>query len=290
MKTPLSSAAGKDSSFSTPLLFMHVCCAGVFFVQGGWPAWAIFSAMYVLHVFALTAGFHRYFAHKTFRTSRAFQFILALLGTSAAQRDPLWWASHHRMHHQTADTEEDVHSPKQYGFWWAHMGWVMNRKLSETNFDKVKDFAKFPELVWLNRHPYAPAFILAALLLGIGSMIDWLRPTWGITGPQFLFYGFFLSTVAVYHVTFCINSVAHLYGKRRFDVDDESRNNWWLGLLAMGEGWHNNHHRYAVCARQGFRWWEIDLSYLILRTLQLFHIVWDIREPPKTILKERRAS
>jgi stearoyl-CoA desaturase (delta-9 desaturase) len=288
MKISPASAADSGSSFSIPLLFMHLCCAGVFFVQGGWPAFLIFSAMYLLHVFALTAGYHRYFSHKTFKTSRSFQFILALIGTTAAQRDPLWWASHHRMHHQHSDTENDVHSPRHRGFWWAHIGWVMNRELLETRLDKVKEFAKYPELMWLNRHPYAPAFILASLLLAAGSFIHWVRPEWGVTGPQFLFYGFFLSTIAVYHVTFCINSVAHMVGRKPYAVDDDSRNNWLLALLAMGEGWHNNHHRYAVCARQGFRWWEIDFSYMILRALQFFRIVWDIREPPKSILAEQR--
>lgn len=288
MSPPLSSAAASGSTFSIPMLFVHICCAGVFFVPGGWPAFGIFALMYVLHVFALTAGYHRYFSHKTYKTSRVFQFMLAVLGTTAAQRDPLWWASHHRLHHQNSDTEEDVHSPRHHGFWWSHIGWIMKRELSETDFDKVKDFAKYPELVWLNKHPYFPAFMLAAALLAIGWLFQWLEPGSGITGPQFLFYGFFLSTVAVYHITFCINSVAHMYGKRRFEVDDESRNNWVLGLLAMGEGWHNNHHRYSVCARQGFRWWEIDLSYVILRVLQWFRIVWDIREPSKAVLVERK--
>ncbi len=289
MKTGFPSATARSSSFSIPLLFMHACCAGVFFTKGGGPAWTVFGAMYLLHVFALTAGYHRYFSHKSFKTSRAFQFILALLGTTAAQRDPLWWASHHRMHHQHADTEEDVHSPRLHGFWWAHIGWVMKRELLQTRFDKIKDFAKYPELMWLNRHPYAPALMLAALLTGFGALLNHLRPEWGVSGPQFLFYGFFLSTVAVYHVTFCINSVAHLYGKRRFEVEDDSRNNWLLGLLAMGEGWHNNHHRYAVCARQGFKWWEIDLTYAVLRLLQGLGIVWDIREPPKSIRETRKA-
>lgn len=278
------------SSFSLPLLFMHIACVGVFFVRGGWAAFAVFAGMYVVHVFALTAGYHRYFSHKSFKTSRAFQYILAVLGTTAAQRDPLWWASHHRIHHQTADTEDDPHSPRLHGFWWAHIGWVMKRELTETRFDKIKDFAKYPELLWLNRHPYAPAMALAAFLLSLGSLLHAARPAWGATGPQFLFYGFFLSTVAVYHVTFCINSVSHMFGSRRFAVEDNSRNNWVLGLLAMGEGWHNNHHRYSVCARQGFRWWEIDLSYLALRMLQWFHIVWDIREPPKAVLNEGRVS
>lgn len=289
MKTSPSSTADYRSTFSIPLLFMHVCCAGVFFVKGGWPAFIVFAATYVLHVFALTAGYHRYFSHKSFKTSRTFQFVLAVLGCTAAQRDPLWWASHHRMHHQNADTEDDPHSPRHHGFWWAHMGWVMKRELMHTDFDKVRDFAKYPELLWLNRHPYAPAFLFAWFLLGLGTLLDHLRPDWGVSGWQFVFYGFFLSTVVVYHVTFCINSVAHIYGRKRYDIEDDSRNNWLLGLLAMGEGWHNNHHRYSVCARQGFRWWEIDFSYLILRVLQWFHIVWDIREPPKSVVAEGRA-
>jgi stearoyl-CoA desaturase (delta-9 desaturase) len=288
MKPKPTSTASFSSSFSLPLLFMHVSCVGVFFVKGGWPAFIIFALMYVLHVFALTAGYHRYFSHKSYKTSRAFQFILAVLGTTAAQRDPLWWASHHRMHHQYSDTEKDVHSPRHHGFWWAHIGWVMKRELSTTDLRRVKDFAKYPELLWLNRHPYAPAFVLAVLLLIIGSGLNVLYPNLGVGGWQFVFYGFFLSTVAVYHVTFCINSVAHMYGKKRYDSNDDSRNNWLLGLLAMGEGWHNNHHRYAVCARQGFRWWEIDLSYMTLRVLQALGIVWDIREPPKALLAERR--
>jgi stearoyl-CoA desaturase (delta-9 desaturase) len=288
MKT-LSSSADKDrSTFSIPLLFMHVCCAGVFFVKGGWPAFGIFGLMYVLHVFALTAGYHRYFSHKTYKTSRGFQLFLAVLGTTAAQRDPLWWASHHRMHHQNSDTEDDVHSPRHHGFWWAHIGWVMKRELSHTDLDRVRDFAKYPELLWLNRHPYLPAFILAFALLIIGTLLNLLFPNLGVSGWQFVFYGFFLSTVAVYHVTFCINSVAHMHGKRRYDVDDDSRNNWLLGILAMGEGWHNNHHRYAVSARQGFAWWEIDLSYMLLRVLQWLGVVWDIREPPRSILVEAR--
>jgi stearoyl-CoA desaturase (delta-9 desaturase) len=268
---------------------MHGCCAGVFFVKGGWPAFTICAVMYVLHVFALTAGYHRYFSHKAFKTSRAFQFVLALLGTTAAQRDPLWWASHHRIHHQTADTEEDIHSPRQHGFWCAHIGWVMKREQMETRFEKIRDFARYPELMWLNSHPYMPAFILAVLLMGLGSLLGYLRPDWGVSGPQFLLYGFFLSTVLVYHVTFCINSVCHVFGRRVYQTDDDSRNNWILGILAMGEGWHNNHHCYAVSTRQGFRWWELDLTYMILRALQWLGVVWGIREPPRALLAERRA-
>ncbi len=274
---------------SVPLIFMHLACIPVFFVESNMWAWGIFLVMYAVHVFALTAGFHRYFAHKSYKTSRTFQFILALVGTTAAQRDPLWWASHHRVHHQTADTEKDPHSPVTYGFWRSHIGWVMRRELSRTDFSRIRDFSKYPELRWLNRHPYAPAFTLAALLLIIGGVLARLFPHAGMSGPQFLFYGFFLSTVAVYHVTFCVNSISHMFGSRSYDTDDESRNNWLVALLSFGEGWHNNHHHYAVCARQGFRWWQLDISYQILRLLQAMRIVWDIREPPARVLQEQKV-
>ncbi len=290
MKQPIRQKSGLAGPLSMPLLVMHVSCVGVFFVKGGWPAAIICAVMYLLHVFALTAGFHRYFSHKTFKTSRAVQWILAVLGTTAAQRDPLWWASHHRVHHETADTEADTHSPRHYGFWWAHMGWVMKRELMETRFEKIRDFARYPELMWLNRHPYTPPVILAGLLLALGAGLNRLQPGWGVSGPQFLFYGFFLSTVLVYHVTFCINSVSHIIGRQPYETGDDSRNNWVLGLLAMGEGWHNNHHRYAVCTRQGFRWWELDLTYMILRALHWIGVVWGIREPPAALLAERKTA
>lgn len=273
-----------------PLVFMHLGCLGVFLVPSNRICWFLFLAIYALHVFTLTAGFHRYFSHKSFKTSRLFQFILAFLGTMAAQKDPLWWASHHRLHHEHADQELDPHSPRHKGFWWAHIGWVMQRNLDDTRFDKIKDFSRFPELMWLNRHPFFPALLFAGLLVLFGTLAQRYFPQWNVTGLQLLVYGFFLSTVAVYHVTFSINSVAHRFGKRRYEVEDDSVNNWLLALLTNGEGWHNNHHRYSVCTRQGFKWWQIDMSYLILRLLQWCGIVWEIREPPRSIVEESKAA
>ncbi|MAW40104.1 MAG: acyl-CoA desaturase [Kiritimatiellaceae bacterium] len=286
----MSKEAQQKNEISYPLILMHLGCLGIFFVPFSTSMLLVFLTIYCLHVFTLTAGYHRYFSHKSFKTSRIFQFILAFLGTMAAQKDPLWWASHHRLHHEHADSERDPHSPRHGGFWWAHIGWVMQRKLDDTRYDKIKDFTRFPELMWLNRNPFLPALLLAAALFVVGLLFQIIRPEWGISGIQLLIYGFFLSTVAVYHVTFCINSVAHRYGSRRYAVDDDSVNNWLLAILTNGEGWHNNHHRYAVCARQGFRWWELDVSYLILRTLQFFRIVWDIREPPRSILGEKSKA
>lgn len=280
----------KKIGVSYPLILMHLGCLGVFFVPFNTASWVLFLTIYALHVFTLTAGFHRYFSHKSFKTSRPFQFLLGFLGTMAAQKDPLWWASHHRLHHEHADSEQDPHSPRQGGFWWAHIGWVMQCQLDDTRYDKIKDLVKFPELMWLNRNPFLPTLLFAALLLLTGFAFQIFSPESGITGAQLIVYGFFLSTVAVYHVTFCINSVAHRYGKRRYNVEDDSVNNWLLAILTNGEGWHNNHHRYAVCTRQGFRWWEIDMSYFILRVLQLFRIVWEIREPPRSLLEKSKAA
>ena len=280
----------KKKEYSYPLILMHLGCLGVFFVPFSKPMLFLFLSVYCLHVFTLTAGYHRYFSHKSFKTTRTFQFILAFLGCMAAQKDPLWWASHHRLHHQHADSEDDPHSPRHGGFWWAHIGWVLLRKLDDTRYDKIKDLTKFPELMWLNRNPFLPTLLFAFSLYAVGTILEFTRPEVNISGLQLLVYGFFLSTVAVYHVTFCINSVAHRFGRRKFDVDDDSVNNWVLALLTNGEGWHNNHHKYSVCARQGFRWWEIDVSYLLLRILQFLRIVWDIREPPKSILRNEVKS
>ena len=265
---------------------MHASCLFVFFIPFSTELLIPFAAVYCLNVFTLTAGFHRYFSHNSFKTSRSFQFILAFLGTMAAQKDPLWWASHHRLHHAHADTELDPHSAKLKGFWWSHIGWVMKNNACETRFDKINDFKKFPELLWLNKYAFLPPIFLALILYIIGSLIGVYNPESNISGFQYLIYGFVLSTVAVYHVTFSVNSVAHKFGKKRFKNEDESVNNWFLALLAGGEGWHNNHHRYAVCARQGFKWWEIDTTYYILKLLELFKIVWDVREPPKSVLQE----
>ena len=272
--------------FSFPLIFMHLGCLSIFFVPFEKELIILFFIIYSLHVFTLTAGFHRYFSHNSFKTSRVFQFILAFLGTMAAQKDPLWWASHHRLHHAHADTELDPHSARNKGFWWAHMGWIMENKTGQTNLNKINDFRKFPELVWLNKYPFIPPILLVIILYITGLILGVVIPEPNFSGLQFIAYGFFLSTVAVYHVTFSINSVAHKFGNKRYSTKDDSVNNWFLAILSGGEGWHNNHHRYAVCTRQGFKWWEVDLTYYILRVLQKLKIVWDIREPPKSILSE----
>jgi stearoyl-CoA desaturase (Delta-9 desaturase) len=271
---------------SLALLVMHLAALSVFFTGVSAAALIACAGMYAIRVFALTAGYHRYFSHSAFKTSRAFQFILAFAGASAAQLGPLWWAAHHRLHHQNADTEDDVHSPARRGFLWSHIGWLLCSRYARTDMRRVPDLARFPELVFIDRFSWIPPLVAGTSLLVLGEPLAAAHPGWGPSGAQFLAWGFFFSTVLVYHVTFCINSLMHMLGTRRYDTGDTSRNNLVLALLTGGEGWHNNHHRYAACARQGFRWWEIDLTYYVLLLLKQLRIIWDVREPPARVLNE----
>ncbi len=275
---------------SSPVIFLHIACIGLFFTGFSWVAVVTLLLTFSFRVFALTAGFHRYFSHRSFKTSRAFQFVLAWVGTSSAQLGPMWWAANHRHHHQYSDQDEDVHSPVAQSAFWSHIGWVLCRAHRSIKYERIRDLCKFPELHFIDRFHVLPVLSLMCALYITGATLNFFFPGLGTSGIQLLMWGFFLSTVLVYHVTFCVNSVTHIVGTKRFATEDESRNNFWVALLTFGEGWHNNHHRYAVCARQGFRWWELDVSYLILRTLQFFRIVWDIREPPRSILGEKSKA
>jgi stearoyl-CoA desaturase (delta-9 desaturase) len=245
---------------------VHVAALGVFFTGATPTAWVLLAVTFWARMFGITAGYHRYFAHKTYKTSRAFQFVLALLGTTATQKGPLWWASLHRIHHRESDGPGDVHSPKQ-GFWYSHQGWIFDKRWQATRLDLIPDFARYPEIRWLNRWHFVPPVALAVACFAIG-------------GWPGLFWGFFLSTTVLWHSTYTINSLSHVFGKRRFETDDTSKNNWALALLTLGEGWHNNHHHYMASCRQGFRWWEVDVTYYALRGLAALGLVWDVREPP----------
>lgn len=228
------------------------------------------GGMYVLHMFAITGGYHRYFSHRTYKTSRWFQFVLALLGVTAVQQGPLWWAAHHRHHHKYSDMPEDVHSPRQRGFWWSHMFWILSSRYNVTHYDRVKDLAKYKELVWLNKREGLVVVAYAALLFAVG----------GLTA---LVWGFFVATVACWHGTFCINSLTHVWGSRRYATSDDSRNNLWLAIITMGEGWHNNHHHYQRATNQGWHWWQIDMTYYILRGLAAVRLIWDLHPVPTKI-------
>ncbi|MBL8190129.1 MAG: fatty acid desaturase [Acidobacteria bacterium] len=269
------------------LVLMHLACLLVFWLDFSWTALAAYLVMLVLRTFALTAGFHRYFSHRSFQTGRLFQFVLGWLGTAAMQRGPLWWAAHHRHHHAHSDAENDIHSPVTRGFWWSHVGWILCRRYDETNLRLIPDFAKYPELRWLDRFFLVPPLLLALTLYGAGVWLNATFPALQTTGLQMVLYGFVLSTVTLYHTTFCVNSLTHVFGRRRFLTGDQSRNNAMVALLTMGEGWHNNHHFYPASARQGFYWWEVDMTWWTLRMLAWFGIVSHLHTPPAHVYAQR---
>ena len=271
---------------SSPIFIMHLLALGALFTGFSWAAVIALLITYVVRVFALTAGFHRYFSHRSFKTSRVFQFIMAWVGTSAAQLGPMWWAANHRHHHQHSDKPEDIHSPVIKDAFWAHIGWILCRAYGTIQHDRIKDLSKYPELRFIDRFHILPVASLIGVLYVIGAGLNVYYPALGTSGMQMVMWGFFLSTILVYHVTFCVNSVTHIIGNKRFDNDDESRNSFWIALLTFGEGWHNNHHRWPLSARQGMYWWEFDLSYLLLRGLEKLGLVWDLKVYPEAIYAE----
>lgn len=271
---------------SLAFISVHLACLLVFVAGFSWAALGMLGITYFGRMFGITGVFHRYFSHRTYKTSRVFQFMLGWLGTSSAQQGPLWWAAHHRHHHRHSDEPEDIHSPVQRGFWFSHVGWVMCKKYEKTNVSAIPDFAKYPELRFLNNFHILPPISLALAVYGIGFLLERYAPSLGTNGFQMLVWGFFISTTLLYHGTFSINSVAHVIGWRRFNTTDHSRNNFWLALITMGEGWHNNHHRCPYSERQGFYWWEVDMSHYILKGLSFLGLVWDLQKPPQTVYDE----
>jgi stearoyl-CoA desaturase (delta-9 desaturase) len=240
-------------------------------------------------MFAITGFYHRYFSHRTFKTSRVGQFIFALLGAAAVQRGPIWWAAHHRHHHAHSDQDNDVHSPVKQGFWRAHMGWFLTRKGFAPDLQRVRDLMRYPELRWLDRFDIAVPVLMAYGMLKLGQYLQVHSPQLHTNGFQMLVWGFFVSTIACYHITYCINSMAHVFGTRRYQTADDSRNNWWLAVLTLGEGWHNNHHHYPVSTRQGFYWWEVDTTWYALKVLSWIGIVWDIKPVPVEVREAHRS-
>jgi stearoyl-CoA desaturase (Delta-9 desaturase) len=256
---------------------LHVAALGIFFLPFRWELAAWLALTYAVRMFGVTAGYHRYFSHRSFKLGRTAQFLLAFLAQTSGQKGALWWAAHHRHHHRASDRENDIHSPWQSGFWWSHVGWVIANDYDGFEPARIPDFARYPELLWLNRFHWVPAvvFALAVLLAG---------------GWDAFFWGFALSTVVLYHGTFTINSLCHLIGSKRFATGDESRNNFVLALITMGEGWHNNHHYSPGACRQGLRWWEIDVTYYILVILSWLGIARDLRPFRETAQRDSRAA
>ena len=271
-----------------PFAAVHLMCLGVIWVGWSPVAVAVAIAMYFIRMFAITGFYHRYFSHRSFKTSRAAQFIFAVMGNSSVQRGPLWWASHHRLHHQNSDQPEDVHSPIQHGFIWSHIGWITSEANFATHTRVVRDLTKYPELVFLDRFDVLVPTALGFAMYGFGAMLAHYFPGLHTSGAQMLVWGFFISTVVLAHGTFTINSLAHVFGRRRYLTSDDSRNSFALAMITMGEGWHNNHHHYPASTRQGFYWWEVDITYYILKVMSWFGIVWDLRPVPAHLLDEGR--
>ena len=267
---------------------VHVACFLVIWTGVSWSALIVCATLYLIRMFAITGGYHRYFSHRSYKTSRLCQFLLGLLGATSAQKGPIWWASHHRHHHRYSDTPEDIHSPRLHGIYYAHIGWVLSSEFIETRKKLVKDLLKFPELVWIDRLNILPPIALAVLVFFLGVWLEQLG--FNTNGFQMLVWGFFISTVLLYHGTFCINSFCHLWGRKRFNSGDDSKNSLLLALITLGEGWHNNHHRYPGSESQGMYWWEIDISHYVLKFFSLFGLVWDINKYPERIYEEARTT
>jgi stearoyl-CoA desaturase (delta-9 desaturase) len=258
-----------------PFVLVHLACFAAIWTGITMTSVVLCVGLYWVRIFGIGAGYHRYFSHRSYATSRAFQFALACLSQSTTQKSVLWWAAKHRHHHLHSDTVDDVHSPRQSGFVYSHLGWIFARRHSDTDLSRVADLARYPELMALHRFELAPAVVLAVACFLIG-------------GWPGLVVGFFWSTVLVYHATFCINSLAHVHGSKRYVTGDDSRNNWLLAFFTMGEGWHNNHHAYQASVRQGFRWWEIDPTFYILKALSWTGLVWDLKSPPEAVLRNEQ--
>ncbi len=271
-----------------PFFALHLA-----FLAPIWVGWSWFAVLYALvlygvRMFAITGFYHRYFSHKTFKTSRFSQFVFALAGNSAVQRGPLWWAAHHRNHHKHSDQPDDVHSPHNRGFLWSHMGWIMSRPNFVTPLDEVPELAKFRELRFLDRFDSLVPLLFFAGSFGLGAALGHWAPSLGTSGLQ-LFAWSVISTVVLFHGTCTINSLSHIFGTRRFETTDKSRNNPLLALITLGEGWHNNHHHYSATVRQGFYWWEIDVTYYSLVVLSWLGIIWDLKPVPVKVLQTRRC-
>ena len=267
-----------DVPRSTPFFLVHlVALAGVFWLGFSWSGLLLALGLYAVRMFGVTGAYHRYFSHRTYKTSRPFQLVLALLAMTSVQKGVLWWAAHHRHHHRMSDQPGDTHSVLQDGFWWSHVGWILAPQNHDTDMDKVKDLARFPELRWLNTYYYVPAIALAVGLFLAGG---W----WA------LYWGFFVSTTLLWHGTFTINSLTHVFGNRRYVTTDNSKNNLWLALITLGEGWHNNHHYYQRATNQGFFWWEIDVTFYVLKVLSWVGLVWDLHAPPPHVLDSHRIA
>ncbi len=279
-----------DWQRSIPFIVFHLACLAVFAVGWSPVALGVMVALYFVRMFAITGFYHRYFSHKSFETSRPVQFVMAIVGNAAVQRGPIWWASHHRHHHKYSDTELDNHSPVQQGFLWSHLGWIFSSHNIPSRADTVKDLMKYRELRFMDRFDWMVPVMFAVAIFFTGRYLEAYYPGLHTNGAQLLVWGFFVSTTLLFHGTFFINSLAHVWGRTRYKTTDTSRNNFLLAIITLGEGWHNNHHHYPNSVRQGFYWWEIDISFYLLKLMEKAGLVWNLRPVPQEKLLENRAA
>ena len=273
-----------------PFILIHLAIFMVFYVGFSYTALLVFTLMYSIRMFAITGFYHRYFSHKAFKTSRLMQFMFAVIGASAVQRGPIWWAAHHRGHHVHSDTNQDKHSPKSHGFFWSHIGWFLSKANFLTHQKFVKELIRFPELRLIDRFDILIPILTCIGLFFLGQYLGSNYPQLLTSGWQLVVWGFVLSTVLLYHSTFLVNSVAHIWGKRRYKTNDSSKNNMFIAFLTFGEGWHNNHHHFPGSANQGFYWWEIDITYYILKFMSFFGLIWDIRKVSPAIRESNKIN
>jgi len=261
---------------SSFFLLSHLVPLLAIFTGVHWKDWVLCAALFWIRMFFITGAYHRYFSHRSYKVGRVTQFLLAFGAETSSQKGVLWWAANHRHHHRYSDQYQDVHSPKR-GFWWSHMGWILCKKYHDADYTQIPDFAKYPELRFLDRY-----WALPPTMLALATFV------WG--GWSALLIGFFLSTVLLWHSTFFINSLAHVFGRRRYATTDTSRNSLMLACLTMGEGWHNNHHHFQASANQGFYWYEIDVTYYILRAMSWVGLASDLKKPSAAVLKRNRVK
>lgn len=279
-----------DLKRNIPFLLMQLSPLAIFLVGFSWIALAVCVAFWFVRKFAITGFYHRYFSHRAFKTSRPMQAVMAFWGGLAVQKGALWWAAHHRDHHRYSDRDEDIHSPVRHGFLWSHVGWVLSRLSKPTNFEKVKELARYPELRFLNKHHWIPVLAGAGGMFLLGAGLQRWAPQLGTNAWQMLVWGFFVSTFVLYHTTYSINSLTHVFGSRPFATGDDSRNHWFFALITLGEGWHNNHHHFPSAARMGFRWFEFDITWWGLWVMEKLGLIWDVRPVPENLKRSGRSA
>jgi stearoyl-CoA desaturase (Delta-9 desaturase) len=225
--------------------------------------WLVFAAVYPFAAIGVGVSMHRYFAHRAFKTSRWFQFVLAIMA-ALAFGNAVHFAGKHRLHHKYSDQPGDVHSPKQ-GLWYSWIGSMLNCGYSAETIEKgARDFLRYPELEWLYRNSLLPALLLNSVLFLVG-------------GFSMMAIGGCLSSVLLLHQSSAVNYFCHLRGYKSYETKDNSRNNFIVAVLTFGEGWHNNHHRYPGSAKAGMRWWEVDMFYWVILLLEAMGLIWDVK-------------